>query len=205
MKTLPTTVKRIPLHLLTIDRAVQIRTTTHYPLVLEYSEMIAQGVKFPPITVFHRDGQPYYVADGFHRLKAHELACSPDISCEVRDGTKRDAILFAVGANAHHGLRRSSTDKRRAVIALLSDKEWGKWSDAEVARQCRVSTNLVRDVRSILHGPTKEEERRKYKRGGKVLEKKAKYSKSTPPPITPKSPLAGLALCPTCGQPIRHE
>lgn len=203
MKTAPVRVKRLALRMLTVDRAIQIRAFTHQPTVLEYAEMLARGIKFPPIVVYHRDGMPYYIADGFHRYKAHELACCPEIECEVRDGSKRDAILFAVGANSHHGLRRSRQDKRRAVIALLSDKEWSKWSDAEIARQCNVSTNLVISVRVILHGPTKEEEKRRYKRRGKVLEKKAKYSKS-PTPTQPNR-LAGLTLCPTCGQPIRHE
>lgn len=39
----------------------------------------------------------------------------------------REAILFIVGANASHGLRRTNADKRRTVERLLADEEWRGW------------------------------------------------------------------------------
>jgi len=33
-------------------------------------------------------------------------------------------LLYAVGSNATHGLRRSNADKRRAAQMLLEDPEW---------------------------------------------------------------------------------
>ena len=38
------------------------------------------------------------------------------------DGGLRDAILFSVGANAAHGLRRTNADKRRTVLLLWEDE-----------------------------------------------------------------------------------
>lgn len=35
------------------------------------------------------------------------------MATEVLRGTKRDAILYSVGANSTHGLRRTNADKRR--------------------------------------------------------------------------------------------
>ena len=46
-----------------------------------------------------------------------------EIEAEIRDGTRRDAILYAVGANSDHGMKRSNRDKRNAVMTLLKDPE----------------------------------------------------------------------------------
>ena len=65
-------------------------------------------------------------------------------------GTRRDAILLSVGANAEHGLKRTNADKRRAVEMVLGDEEWRAWSDREIARRCAVSFHLVGTMRSEI-------------------------------------------------------
>jgi hypothetical protein len=107
-------------------------------------------VTLPPIVVFH-DGVDYWLADGFHRHAAHLKAGAADIAADVRKGTKRDAILHSVGANQAHGLRRTNEDKRRAVLTLLNDEEWAKWSDREIARRCAVDhTTVIRHRASLV-------------------------------------------------------
>lgn len=59
----------------------------------------------------------------------------------------RDAILFSVGVNSSHGLRRTNADKRRSVMRLLDDAEWSTWSDREIARRCGVSQPFVGNLR----------------------------------------------------------
>jgi hypothetical protein len=66
---------------------------------------------------------------------------------DIRQGTRRDAVLFSVGANATHGLRRTNEDKRRSVMTLLNDPEWARWSDREIARQCGVDNSFVSRLR----------------------------------------------------------
>ena len=117
--------------------------------VREYADVLKDGGSLPPVTVFF-DGRDYWLADGFHRHSAHLFLSLPDIETDVREGTKRDAILFAVGANASHGLRRTNADKRRAVEALLKDEEWSKWTDAEIARRAAVSAMTVGRARQEL-------------------------------------------------------
>ena len=39
-------------------------------------------------------------------------------SAEVRPGTQRDALLYAISANSAHGLARTQADKRKAVALL---------------------------------------------------------------------------------------
>jgi len=68
----------------------------------------------------------------------------------IKTGTKREAVLYSVGANTTHVLRRCNDDKRQAVTTLLKDDEWGKWSDGEIAKRCCVSHQFVSDLHRSL-------------------------------------------------------
>lgn len=134
--------------------------------VREYADVLKEGGHLPPVTVFF-DGRDYWLADGFHRHSAHLFLSLPDIEADVREGSKRDAILHAVGANASHGLRRTNADKRRAVEALLKDEEWGQWSNREIARRCSVDEGTVRNLRQAICGNSADTPRT-VQRGGTV-------------------------------------
>lgn len=141
----------LPLHLVRTDGGTQARAGISEETVAEYEQGVRGGDDFPPVTVFH-DGTDYWLADGFHRLEAHRRAGESRIEARVRRGTHRDAALFAAGANATHGLRRTNADKNRVVEMLLLDEEWGQWSDRKVAELCGVSHVFVGDVRKRLSG-----------------------------------------------------
>lgn len=68
----------------------------------------------------------------------------------MRQGTRRDTVLFSVGANNHHGLRRTNNDKQIAVETLLRDHEWGLWSDNAIAKACGVSQPFVSKIRASI-------------------------------------------------------
>ncbi len=129
-----------------VNGGTQSRAAIDRGVVSEYADAIKGGAAFPPITVYF-DGVSYWLADGFHRYEAYALAQVYDAPADIRQGTQRDAILFSVGANASHGLRRTNDDKRRAVQTLLSDPEWAVWSNREIARQCQVDEKTVRRYR----------------------------------------------------------
>jgi hypothetical protein len=116
----------------------------------DYCAELAEAIDALPSAIVYHDGESYWLADGFQRRRAHELARRRHMIVEVRLGTRRDAVLFSVGANATHGLRRTNADKRRAAETLLADGEWGRWSDAEIARRCGVSDRFVSAVRKQL-------------------------------------------------------
>src|SRR5262249_24549543 len=92
-------------------------------------------------------GHQCWLADGFHRFLGRELAGLDKVLCRVHKGGRRDALLFAVGANAAHGLPRSPADKRNAVRLLLQDEEWQGWSAQQIAQAARVSWSLANEVR----------------------------------------------------------
>ena len=112
----------IKLDQLTLDEGLQPRSMMQMAVVDEYAEAMQDGAVFPAITVY-LDGDlgTYWVADGFHRVAAARHAGRATIEAEIRDGDRREALLWSVQANATHGLRRSNLDKRRAVLALLND------------------------------------------------------------------------------------
>ena len=128
------------------DQSAQPRESLHNDRIAEYAESMKAGDQFPPLTVFH-DGEVYWLADGFHRFYAAQHAGRKHIRCYVRQGGLRDAILYSVGANAKHGLPRTDEDKRRAVVRLLADAEWGAWSDNDIRKQCKVSLSFVQKLR----------------------------------------------------------
>ncbi len=141
--------EKLEISLIHSDIATQPRVRLNQKLIDEYAEAITLGDHFPPVTVFN-DGTHYWLADGFHRLEAAKKIAAFTINVDVRQGTQRDAILYSVGANATHGLKRSNTDKRRSVLKLLSDPEWSQWSNNEVAKQCCVAEGLVRKLKLEL-------------------------------------------------------
>src|SRR4051812_21458719 len=67
-----------------------------------------------------------------------------------------NAILYAVGANASHGLKRTNRDKRNAMMLLLKDPEWSAWSDWEISRICAVTHPFVGKIRASLVTVTSE-------------------------------------------------
>lgn len=131
------------------DGGTQPRTAIDESAVADYAEAIKEGVEFPPADVFH-DGADFWLGDGFHRYFAYKKAGKDSMPATVHEGTKRDAILFAVAANTAHGMRRSNEDKRKAVTTLLADPEWVQWSDRKIASVCRVGHPLVAAVRASL-------------------------------------------------------
>lgn len=149
-----------------INGGTQTRAKLDKQTILDYAQALENGASFPKVIVFN-DGQEYWLADGFHRYHAHIKAGFDTIDAEIKQGTRRDAVLYSVGANSEHGLRRTNEDKRRAVVTMLQDSEWSNWSDREIARQCNVSNVFVGKVREDMANGNDSSERT-YTRNGKT-------------------------------------
>lgn len=128
------------------DGSTQSRTRIDDETVAEYAEAMKSGARFPPVDVFY-DGRDFWLADGFHRVRAYRKTGASKIEVRTHRGTKREALLFSIRANATHGLRRTNADKRRAVEMLLGDEEWSTWTDRVIATAAGVSQELVRKLR----------------------------------------------------------
>jgi protein gp37 len=138
----------IALDVLILDSDVQPRETMASATIKEYATLYMQEQALPPIVVF-QDGTDYWLADGFHRVQAARQAWLTELPVDMRQGSKRDAILYACGCNKH-GKARTNEDKRRIVTRMLQDEAWRKWNDSEIARHCGVGHNLVSKMRKEL-------------------------------------------------------
>lgn len=127
-----------------ICRAAGIKKAT----VTEYAEAMKAGASFPAVVVFLDSKSVHHLADGFHRCAAAELAGVLEVPADVRQGSRKDALLFAASANASHGLRRTNADKRKAVALLLA--AYPKWSDRKIAEAVGVHNETVGTVRKRL-------------------------------------------------------
>lgn len=160
----------VPLALIKRDGGTQIRAQVSMDVARDYAECIARGDKLPPIDLTY-DGTDYYPSDGFHRLIAAELLDAKEIEARVKPGTRRDAILAAVGANSSHGYRRTNADKKRAVEMLVTDPEWSVKSDREIARLCHVGPDMVGRLRPapVSVGERQTPAKREVTRGGQTF------------------------------------
>jgi DNA-binding transcriptional regulator YhcF (GntR family) len=144
----------------------QVRKTLNEEKVRSYAEQMNDGDVFPPVVVFH-DGSTYWLASGFHRLFATKATGKVSIECDVMKGTQRDAILYALSSNKHHGMPLSNEETRDCVRRMLEDEEWKGWAVREIARHIGCSAMTVSRVKGEME-PSKQSET-KFVRGGKEL------------------------------------
>lgn len=136
----------IELRRIRIDGGTQPREAIDQATVDEYAEaMRSHRARFPPVIVYF-DGVNAWLADGFHRYHAAVKAEWQAIDCEWREGTLEAAKLYAASANAKHGLRRTTGDKRRAIEMVLSTDEGQRWTQEQIAKHCHVAQSWVSDV-----------------------------------------------------------
>lgn len=136
------------------DGGTQSRVGNHEETVEEYAGAMRDGRwqwhQGNALIAYGDNDGTYWLADGFHRIEAAARAGLGTVPCDVRPGSRRDAVLYAVGANSSHGLRRTRQDVRRAIELLVRDEEWGKWSNAEIARRVGCTDKTVAVVRGEL-------------------------------------------------------
>lgn len=178
-----------------LDGGTQARVAVNNEAVTEYAEALRAGAELPRVVVFF-DGADNWLGDGFHRTHAYRQAGRVEIPAEVRDGTRRDAVLFACGANAEHGLRRTNADKRKAVETLLADDEWKTWSDSAIARACGVSHPFVAAIRDPERAHAQQQARVKS-----AVKQQAPESDSGKPAPRPVVTAAGAAVAPVIAPP----
>lgn len=138
---------------ITLDKKIQPRVVIQNQIVIDYCDCYLQGDKFPNITVFF-DGKKYWLADGWHRYYAAQLAKFTEIECDVIKGTYRDALRFSLSANAEHGKSLSLQAKRKIVMNYVSDPETCHMSAREINRASGIS---MHDINNILIKKSEQE------------------------------------------------
>ena len=172
------------------DGGTQARTGNNEETTEEYAGAMRDGRwqwhQGNALIVFRDDEGTHWLADGFHRIEAAARAALPTVPCDVRPGSRRDAVLFAVGANNSYGLRRTRQDVRRAIELLLRDEEWVKWANIEIARRVGCSNATVGTVRSELESTFQIE--RLTERKGADGKTRSLPAPAAPAPAAPLDP-----------------
>lgn len=132
-----------------LDGGTQSRVTMSQPTIADYAELLTDGVKMPPVIVYH-DGVDFWLAAGFHRYHAHKHVGMVDIDCEVRAGSLDEARLCGARDNNPHGLAPTNGDKTKSVTMALANPLCTDWSERKLAKELGVSHTLVQRVKASL-------------------------------------------------------
>ena len=151
-------ITRLPVTKLIADQSAQARAGgLDQDYVDELVVQILDGARLPPIIAFHHkptakeslllwpDGQTY-VADGFHRLAAARRAEKQEIEVDLREGTRKDAIVYALGANSDHGKRRCKRDLEHAYSIGVTEEIFREWDVEAVAQFLKCSQRWARQI-----------------------------------------------------------
>jgi hypothetical protein len=137
-----------------IETSIQCRHRIDPATVEDYATDMKNGSlpKFPELVVFSPRGSDRYIlADGHHRWHAAKAAGLKVFKCDVRIGDEHEALHYALSANAENGLRRTSADKRKAVLMALNEPAFDKLSLRDMGELCRVSHATVRNIKEEIN------------------------------------------------------
>jgi transposase-like protein len=149
------------------DGETQCRAFLDEYTMREYQAKMETGIAFPPIRVWF-DGENYWLADGFQRLAATERAGKTQIIAEVLRGSLSDAKWDSYSANAAHGLPRTRTDARTAVLRALAHPNSAGLSNSQLARHLGIPEATLRRWRKTLSSSNDEDSVRIVNRKGAV-------------------------------------
>ncbi len=136
--------KELLLDSLVIDRSYQARAQEDESAKSDLETAYRNNETIPPITVVRTPEDSSLVVDGFHRVEGARRAGLNSIPCKVISGTKEDAFRLALGANEENkAVKRSDTDKRKAVNMALDSDLFADYSNRKIADICKVSPGLV--------------------------------------------------------------
>jgi DNA-binding CsgD family transcriptional regulator len=98
-----------------------MRARPNQRLITEYAGAMIRGAAFPPVVIFEDKDHRLHLADGYHRVEAAAMAVLQDplrpreVLAEIRPGTFKDAVRYALRANLLHGKRMTNADYKGAI------------------------------------------------------------------------------------------
>jgi ParB-like nuclease domain len=140
----------LPIADITVDPRYQSRIAVDEATITQYTALVHEDFKFPPIHVVQAPQGILILVDGHHRVCAYKNAGRKRIWARITVGTELDAVEFAATANTMHGLQRTNDDKRQCTRMLLSHPIYTLLSNRAIASRLNVSHKLVASVRAQL-------------------------------------------------------
>ena len=149
-------IQSLPLEVIRRDGGTQMREAISEVTVITYAEHMQDGAQFPPIVVFN-DGSDYWLADGFHRAGGYERAGIENVPAEVIEGTRLDAVKYALHANATNGKPRTSGDLKKAYDAAVNNGICKAADTKEVIKLLNCSTGRAKELTKTAREQEKEQ------------------------------------------------
>lgn len=140
----PETAHRVPIAQIVRDPAIQVRVGgLDQEKVTSYAIILREGGTFPPVELT-REGNTFYMADGFHRCEAH-LECGLDaIDAVIKPGGYEAAVELAEEGNLRHGHALSLADKKNIYTRRLARGYWNETtSNREIAQEFGVAHTTI--------------------------------------------------------------
>lgn len=174
-----------------IDGIQQRQGGTNKERVEEYRavwrELVRQRVNWNSPPVVFKQGKEknakYILAGGFTRFEAMRLEGTIKHTFEVKPGGEREALVYALGDNVEHGVRRTVGDLRKAITTILEHPELKKLSGREAAKILKCDDSYFSQVKREILGTTpdaKKSEAAKKSNEARKPEKAEKPIGSTP-------------------------
>jgi hypothetical protein len=149
--TRPESITMLELKRIRRDGGTQMRVVLNELRAEWLSEVYLAAGHFKKPVIVYYDGTHHWLADGFTRCRAVELAkgLKGYIEAEVRAGTVLDAQMYACTANSQQGEAFSERDTHRVVNFVLDQIDGGKlavkeWPLGRIAQHCGVKEGFVR-------------------------------------------------------------
>ena len=148
-------IKKIPFSFIKEDHATQVRGAVSSARVRDLTALLNETeADLDPIDVFLPMGSgepsaanPFWLADGYHRVAAYRSAGKAKVPARLHEGGQREAIEFGLRKNGHHGTPMSNKEKRHATELAVLHPEIGQYTDKKIAKMIGVSQTLVNNIR----------------------------------------------------------
>ncbi len=140
----------LPITDIVVDENLQCRTKKNQAAINEYSGRFREHVALPPVVIFRDSHGTNLLADGFHRVCGAVQAKLTALQADVYQGSWHDALIYAAGANAGHGVRRSRMDVECTIRKLLADPDCWTWTDRRLASCAVCDHKTIKRVRDEL-------------------------------------------------------
>lgn len=142
--------QRVALKDIRLD-ALQGRVEVHQEYVDSYMELYENGVKMPDPVLFVDHLHNHWIGDGWHRIYAQLELKKTHLMCEIRSGSKDDALLFNIKSNnQHRGIPLTRGDKRHSILQMLGNRLSKNWTDTRIAEYVGCSRVQVCQIRNSL-------------------------------------------------------
>jgi len=152
ISTKSSTIVDLKLDEITCDERTRLRAKPDRDGINELAAMLKDDqVYLDPLDVFFdQESNKYYLADGWKRVTATRLGGLETYPVRRHLGTLRDAVYFAIRANARGTKEYSAREKRVNIVTMLLNPLWEGQTSRPVAHHCGVShTTVLKVIRGL--------------------------------------------------------